>query len=336
MMQLKQAKLESMIFSARTKMEELWENLSISEIERKLFLPYFSDQFDETSLNSHREYVKRLENQYLLAKPILAMINRRTLLRNQQNELEVQSADPKRLLNKKSSTVLLHEEKLRNMISRELPILEKKLMNSLEQWPTNTDGLSFHYKGENYLCLLKLEQQQEERKRLEIKEQKDRQRQERLGMGGSEGFRTPQRVPPKQRQPQVHNFPPTPRSLISGDQILTSMGRTPARLGGGRPTTENNLRKNSDKSRTTTIPTIPTDLTPRILQAKNSQPKQDVLEKHRETSQNTDINPLKDNSQPKQDRETSQNTDINPHQDVLEKQMETSQNTDINPLKDNN
>jgi len=299
MMQLKQAKLESLIFSSRTKMEELWENLSTSPIERKLFLPYFSDKFDEVSLDAHRDYVKRLENQYLLAKPILAMINRRTLLRNQQNELDVQSADPKRLLNKKSSTVLLHEEKLRNMISRELPILEKKLIANLESWPTITDGLPFLYKGENYLSLLQLEQLHEERKRQEVKELKDRQRQERLGIGSSEGFRTPQRVAPKQRQgnqPQIPNIPPTPRSLISGDQILTSMGRTPARLGGGRPTTENNftIRRNTPRppSDKTTSRTIGTDQeSPRILKAKNSQAKQGVLEKQRETSQNTETNP---------------------------------------------
>jgi len=173
-------------------------------------------------------------------------------------------------------------------------------MSNLENWPSNTDGLPFLYKGENYLTLLKLEQLQEDRKRQETKELKDRQRQERLGIGSTEGFRTPQRVAPKQRQgtnntqPQAQNIPPTPRSLITGDQILMSMGRTPAKLG-GRPTTDTNFtmrrntpRPNSEKCLTRTIPT---DQSPRILQSKNSQPKQGVLEKQRETSQNTEINP---------------------------------------------
>jgi len=116
-----------MIKGVRLHIEELWNSLSMSSEERLLFSDFFSEEYNDELLDSHQNYARRLDIRYDNSKSILAMIARRTTLRNQQNELDNQISDPKRLLAKRSSTNLLQEEKMRNSIARELPLLEKNL-----------------------------------------------------------------------------------------------------------------------------------------------------------------------------------------------------------------
>jgi len=129
------------------------------------------------------------------------MIARRTSLRDQQNELDNIRSDPKRLLNKRSGTLLLQEDTLWKTIARELPTVEKKLVVALEEWPDQYDGKPFTYMGINYLQKIKEDQAQEERIKQEVKEQKERLKQERLGLNNDQNvFRTPQKSlskPPK-------------------------------------------------------------------------------------------------------------------------------------------
>jgi len=179
--------------------EELWNNLNLTTQEREKFSAYSSFEYTEEILATHVDYLQSLGTQYENSKPIFAMIVRRTYLRDQQNELDNQRSDPKRLLNKRSGTLLLQEEKLWQTIARELPTVEKKLVVALEEWPAQYDGKPFIYMGINYLQKIKEDQAQEERIKQELKDQKERQRLERLGISNDQNaFRTPQKLPPKQ------------------------------------------------------------------------------------------------------------------------------------------
>src|SRR5947208_2206642 len=98
------------------------------------FHPAFSDVYTDALLEAHEMEISRLQTLLDQRGPLLAMIERHQTLLNDRNSLEASSQDSSRLMSRggnsgaRDPTRLLREEKMRKRIAKELPKLERDLV----------------------------------------------------------------------------------------------------------------------------------------------------------------------------------------------------------------
>jgi len=152
---LKRDKMKELIMIARAQLEELWDEISAPEQERNSYRRlHYTNDFTELVLLKLEEEVKSLDVRAQVVRPIVDQIKRRKKILEEKIEFEVVSSDPARLLSKKRDPGrLLREEKMRNMITKELPKIESSLRAALHNWKEQ-HGTPFRYDGGDYLEIL--------------------------------------------------------------------------------------------------------------------------------------------------------------------------------------
>lgn len=160
--ELKRQHLHIFVEDARTKLQELWDSLYMSEDEMLEFTPAFSDVYSDALLEAHEREIARLETLKEQRAPTLALVDRHKTLIQERDELAASSQDASRLLMKgqkgerRDPGKLLREEKMRKRIAKELPKVAAELRKGLEQWEDEY-GRPFMVHGERYLDVVELD-----------------------------------------------------------------------------------------------------------------------------------------------------------------------------------
>ena len=160
--ELKRQNLHLFVEDARFKLQELWDALYLSEDEMLEFTPAFSDVYSDALLEAHEREISRLEVLREQRAPTLALVERHRTLVQERDELASSSQDASRLLGRgqkgerRDPGKLLHEEKMRKRIAKELPKVTAELEKALEHWEDEY-GRPFLVHGERYLDTLESE-----------------------------------------------------------------------------------------------------------------------------------------------------------------------------------
>eukprot|EP01117_Protostelium_nocturnum_P012891 TRINITY_DN476_c1_g1_i1.p1 TRINITY_DN476_c1_g1~~TRINITY_DN476_c1_g1_i1.p1 ORF type:complete len:703 (+),score=314.31 TRINITY_DN476_c1_g1_i1:89-2110(+) len=155
MEELRRKSMEGLIMESRAKVEVLWDEMQYGEEDRTHYSNVlFCDEFTEENLDRLELEIKLLEEKAEKMRPILSLIQKREDLLKEKEEFLAISSDPARLLSKKRDPGrLLREEKMRKVIEKELPKMEKKLKESLLEW-SNENQTDFLWNGTPYITKL--------------------------------------------------------------------------------------------------------------------------------------------------------------------------------------
>jgi len=163
---LKRESMKAIIMKARAEIEALWEELHVFEADRDAFRRQrYTLDYDDQVLNGLHSYIKYLDERAQIVRPILKQIHKREEILKEKIDFEATSSDPARLLSKKRDPGrLLREEKMRNMITKELPKIEATLRAALVKWNAENE-VAFEYDGRDYLQVLGEEKVVEKQKK---------------------------------------------------------------------------------------------------------------------------------------------------------------------------
>eukprot|EP01117_Protostelium_nocturnum_P015662 TRINITY_DN6093_c0_g1_i1.p1 TRINITY_DN6093_c0_g1~~TRINITY_DN6093_c0_g1_i1.p1 ORF type:complete len:655 (+),score=255.81 TRINITY_DN6093_c0_g1_i1:137-2101(+) len=148
---LKTESMKSLVLQAREQLVALWDELYLSEEERRSFtIMNFNEDYSEEALQLLEDEIKSVDNIAQERRPILKQIERREAILREKIEFDATSSDPSRLLSKKRDPGrLLREEKMRKNIEKELPRIESNLKIALERWKEE-NGTDFEWNGITY------------------------------------------------------------------------------------------------------------------------------------------------------------------------------------------
>lgn len=138
--ELKRQNLHLFVEDARYRLQELWDELFLSEEEMLEFTPAFSDVYSDALLSAHEAEIARLESLREQRAPTLELINKHRSLIKDRTDLSAAAQDGSRLLaksnkgEKRDPTRLLREEKMRKRIAKDLPKVELELEKTLSRW----------------------------------------------------------------------------------------------------------------------------------------------------------------------------------------------------------
>ncbi|KAK6459603.1 microtubule associated protein-domain-containing protein [Scheffersomyces xylosifermentans] len=120
--------IDSFIADTRIEIEKLWDVLFYSK-EQRIEFPYYhydarNDETDkELVLSEHEQELALLQEEYKAKEPVLSYYDQLNDLIQDQVFLRESSKDSSRLLSKNSCKILLHEEKIRKKINKNMPKL---------------------------------------------------------------------------------------------------------------------------------------------------------------------------------------------------------------------
>ena len=145
-------------------------------------LTWLTADYNDDTLKAHQDEINKLQLKLKEYKPIILLIERRETIKRERAELESAAHDKTRLLSKSSGAGhLLREEKVRRMVTKEMPKIDEKLKVTLTQWESMY-GQPFLYHGEHYLQVMDNEIYDEQQKKAKEKEQRELARNRRAGL----------------------------------------------------------------------------------------------------------------------------------------------------------
>ncbi|KAL0097658.1 microtubule associated protein-domain-containing protein [Phycomyces blakesleeanus] len=152
---LKEERVGDFINATREELACLWDQLYMSDNERRMFGPAFTDIHDENALEAHENEVARLQLLVEDRKHILEKVEQHMNILQEIKDFENTTNDPSRLFGKgqRDPGRLLREEKFRKRVHRELPKIERELKGALNEFETTTKK-TFNVYGESYLKVL--------------------------------------------------------------------------------------------------------------------------------------------------------------------------------------
>jgi protein regulator of cytokinesis 1 len=249
----KSQQMKQIIEDVRAQIVAVWDELKVAPTERQLFQAFSSKEYTDEILQIHEEMLKKLQHKLEAARPLLRLIERRERIRQEKIELQQLTSDPKRLLDtKKSAAFLLREEKLRRKIEKELPKLEEQLRVALLEWPKANNGEVFTWNGENYLAIMKLQEEEERRYKQELKAKKEKRKQERTALVSSNGAEK-ENVQANASIKQIKSKTPLPSKQISRTVSVSHL-TTPSLL---RKRTHATMLTNSSTNQKKNFPITP-------------------------------------------------------------------------------
>lgn len=149
----KLANIKQFIYSSRLKIKGFWDILMYDEESRLKFQEYYINDeqlFDENLLDSHTTESERLRNETENLKPLLNLISDLNGLLEEKRQLDESSKDPSRLLKRNSFKILRQEERIRDKLTKQFPIIIKEIRFKIHEFETE-NGRIFKLNGESYL-----------------------------------------------------------------------------------------------------------------------------------------------------------------------------------------
>lgn len=182
--EVKRQNIQKFIEKMRNELIEWWNKCYISEEERRVFTPFYSDDYTEKLLDQHDAEIEKMKQFYEKYKELFTRVNKRQLLWNRMLEFEKKASDPNRFNNRGGA--LLQEEKERKKLLKQLPMLEKELSTYIAEWEKK-EGQEFRVFGENFSNFIMKQWEQhhleKENEKLERHRQKAKLLEEELARG---------------------------------------------------------------------------------------------------------------------------------------------------------
>jgi protein regulator of cytokinesis 1 len=188
---LKEVMMGRLIVEARKKIESLWDQTNATDEQKAAFHGmHVNDEslLNDDLLSQHEEYIQSLEKKLEHMRPILEVIEKREAIIQERMEYEEFLKDPTRLQQRGSALTrqLMKEEKMSRRIKKDLPKYTDHLNKKLRDWAC-AHGEAFLYKGQDYLSLMK-EQEDEWQEYKENQAQLKRQKKQQEKSFTSGGF----------------------------------------------------------------------------------------------------------------------------------------------------
>lgn len=187
---LKEVMMGKLVADARKKIEHLWDQTNATDDQKAAF--HGMHVHDERLLNDellsqHEEYIHSLEKKLEQMRPLLEVIEKRESIIQERMQYEEFLKDPTRLQQRGSALTrqLMKEEKMSRRIKKDLPKYTDHLNKKLRDWAT-AHGEAFLYKGQEYLALMKEQEdewQEYKENQAQLKRQK-KQQEKSLTSGG--------------------------------------------------------------------------------------------------------------------------------------------------------
>lgn len=161
---LKEEMMGRLIGEARTRIQALWEETNATEEQKLTFrgmAVYDENEYNDELLTDHEEYVKVLERRLEQMRPILEIIEKRESIVQERMQYEEFLKDPTRLQQRGAALTrqLMKEEKMSRRIKKDLPKYTEHLGKKLKEW-SRTHGEPFLYHGEDYLSMIKSQEEE--------------------------------------------------------------------------------------------------------------------------------------------------------------------------------
>uniref|UniRef100_A0A7S1GVU0 Uncharacterized protein n=1 Tax=Hemiselmis andersenii TaxID=464988 RepID=A0A7S1GVU0_HEMAN len=145
---IKQERMKELVGEVRDSLTEVWDAMRLSDESRRLFQPLFSEVFDDQALQSHEERLSSDKSRLEKMQPLIKMVERREQIRAEETAMIAAQADPNRLLGRGrgAAQALKQEEKVRNMVSKELPKVTERLRAAIVDYEAS-EGCPFELSG---------------------------------------------------------------------------------------------------------------------------------------------------------------------------------------------
>lgn len=166
---LKQAKMRDLVEAALGELRDLYAELGLGEGRiKEICFP--GRPYTEATFTDVQNEVKDMKQVIDSCRSITALIPKREQLRALHHEVEARQQDPSRLLSKKGGKSLIEEQKMEAKVKRDLPPLEKQILQLIEQWEA-TYKRNFLFNGQRYADVI-IRDQQEDMRSIEERKQR--------------------------------------------------------------------------------------------------------------------------------------------------------------------
>lgn len=128
---LRTENLQRLTEEARSNLKMLWEQCCFSKEQMEAFQPFYAEDFSEDNLHEIDTEICRLRQLYEQKKDMFDKIKHREQLWLRFLELELNAHQPDRLKNRGGN--LLKEEKERSRLLKELPKVEKQIVDEIKE-----------------------------------------------------------------------------------------------------------------------------------------------------------------------------------------------------------
>ncbi|EKX41278.1 hypothetical protein GUITHDRAFT_142184 [Guillardia theta CCMP2712] len=134
--EVKRAMMKELIQEVRESIRQVWDEMRLTEDERKSFAPAQQEVFTEQALFVHEEYLAQSRDRLAAMQPIIKLVDRKAFIHQEDEAMKEALADPNRLLGRGRGMAeqLKKEEKVRNMVNKELPKLREKLKAAIVEF----------------------------------------------------------------------------------------------------------------------------------------------------------------------------------------------------------
>ncbi|XP_040276407.1 protein regulator of cytokinesis 1-like isoform X2 [Bufo bufo] len=182
--ELKMVNLKQVVLKIREELKAYWDMCFYTLEQRKVFAPYYCDDYSEDLLSKHDEEIIKMKMLYEKCKFILEAVAKWETSWTQFVILEIKACDPNRFSNRGGT--LLKEEKERAKLQKLLSKLEEELKSRIDLWETE-QGRPFLIKGSRFMDYVTSQWEL-------LKQQKEREKQDRKKEETTQ-FKTPVKRP---------------------------------------------------------------------------------------------------------------------------------------------
>ena len=143
---LKKQHMNDFIAASKKELELVWNQCYVSNQQQKEFLPFFSQNVDEETLNALDQELDRLRNYHQHNRHLFDKVDEWHQVWFRKLDLENKGKDKGRLLGRGRNN-LLEEEKQRKAVQKKLPKLERELQGLVDAFGEANPGLEFRLNG---------------------------------------------------------------------------------------------------------------------------------------------------------------------------------------------
>ncbi|XP_022251972.1 protein regulator of cytokinesis 1-like isoform X2 [Limulus polyphemus] len=134
---VKRQNIKVFVDKMRNELKQWWDKCFYGEKQREDFKPFYSDNYNEELLDAHDAEVHKMKTLYEEHQEIFMTLEKREDFWQKMIEFEKKASDPHRFTNRGGS--LLQEEKERKRLLKELPKLDKELVEKISMLEKNQD-----------------------------------------------------------------------------------------------------------------------------------------------------------------------------------------------------
>ncbi|BFY98138.1 hypothetical protein BsWGS_01175 [Bradybaena similaris] len=226
---LKFQNLRRFIEGIRHELVSWWDKCFFSKDQRARFTAYNGDTYTEELLVAHELELKNVKQYYNTHRDLLEKIARRQEYFKNMIVFEDKASDPNRFFNDRGGK-LLHEEKARKKLMKDLPKIEEEVAEAIQKWELENhkeflvDGMKFQEYLKNQWENFQLQKEQQKQSRKLNPQLKARAKQTQDEM--LYGSKTVSQTPNKRRLPLTVTPLKTPLKVSKMNEITKTPNMT--------------------------------------------------------------------------------------------------------------